>query len=200
VRSQTRRRSLPAGSGLLLIPAAAFLVHQLRYSLTYGSHTRSALAAQGHNYLHSLVPWVVLTLGIGLSSFLRRAARAARSGDAGALARVGVPMLWLITTLGLIAIYVVQESLEELLTWGHPNGIGGIVGHGGWRAVPVAAVVAIGVVALLRLGRAVLRLAETLAPASAAARARSLRRPAAVLLVAPPPLARAGAGRAPPSA
>ena len=75
---QRGERRLPEGSGLLLVPAAAFAVHQLRYFIAYGSHANSQLAAQGHSYLHSLAPWAVLALGIGATLLLRRAGRALR--------------------------------------------------------------------------------------------------------------------------
>jgi hypothetical protein len=198
VHSRLQRGGIPSGSGLLLIPAAALLVHQLRFWLTYGSAADAQLTASGHSYQTSLVPWVVLMLGIGLSSFLRRAAHAVRSGETGPFMRLSPARLWAITTVGLVAIYTVQESLEELYASGHPTGFSGIFGHGGWWAVPAAAVVAVVVVALLRLGRVVLRLASR----SSSRRARFgrllSRVPAVVLLVAPAPLARAAAGRAPP--
>ena len=198
MRSRLQRRRLPGGAGLLLIPAAALLVHQLRFTLTYGSAADAQLTATGHSYQSSLVPWVVLMLGIGLSSFLRRAAHAARTGDPGAFVRLSPVGLWAVTTVGLVVVYAVQESLEELYASGHPTGFSGVFGHGGWWAVPAAAIVAVGVVALLRLGRAVLRLAGR-----AGARRGRFRRarpsfPRAFVLVAPAPLARAAAGRAPP--
>jgi hypothetical protein len=190
--------SLPNGTALLLIPAAALVVHQLRFWLTYGAAADAQLTASGHSYQTSVVPWVVLMLGIGLSSFLRRATQAVRSGETGPFVALSPARLWAITTVGLVAIYTVQESLEELYASGHPTGFSGIFGHGGWWAIPAAAVVAVGVVALLRLGRAVLRLAGR-----AGARRPRFRRvlpafPAVVLLVGPAPLARAAAGRAPP--
>ena len=36
-------RSVLAGRGFMLFPAAAFAVHQLRYELAYGSQTSAAL-------------------------------------------------------------------------------------------------------------------------------------------------------------
>ena len=197
MRSLSLRGRLPAGSGLLLIPAASLLVHQLRYTLAYGSRANAELAAQGHSYLGSLAPWFVFVLGIGLALFLRRTAHALRTGDAGVFSRLSAATLWLLAWTGLVAIYAVQELLEELLASGHPGGAAGVFGHGGWWAVPVAAAVAAGVTALTRVARAVLRIA-------AAARPRSLFAllsfvvPAASALVAPAPLARAYAGRAPP--
>jgi hypothetical protein len=187
-------------SGLLLMPAAALVVHQARYTLAYGIHADAELAAQGHSYLHSLVPWTMLALGIGASMFLRRAARAARTGELGAFTRLSSTVLWAITATGLVAIYVVQETLEGLSASGHPAGVAGVFGHGGWYAVPAAAVVAAGVVALLHAGRAALRFAAELAPRAVHPGALIPRVPLAVALLAAKPLALAAAGRAPPVA
>jgi hypothetical protein len=185
-------------SGLLLIPAAALVVHQARYTLAYGARANAELAAQGHSYLHSLVPWTVLALGIGASLFLRRLAHTARTGHSGTFTRLPAAALWSVTTFGLLAIYAVQETLEALSVSGHPAGVAGVFGHGGWYAIPAAAVVALGVVALLRVGRAVLRLAAQCAPRTARLSAPTLRIPLSVALVAATPLALAAAGRAPP--
>ena len=198
MRSRFQRDRLPSGTGLLLVPAAALLVHQLRYTLAYGSQAGSQLAATGHSYQHSLVPWVVLALGVGLSSFLRRAAHAIRSGETGPLARLSLVSLWAVTTVGLLVVYALQESLEELYASGHPTGFTGIFGHGGWWAVPSAVVVAVAVVGLLRVGRAVLRFSGRLSARPVQFRPLTSIAPAAVALVVPAPLAGAAAGRAPP--
>jgi hypothetical protein len=187
-------------NGLLLMPAAALVVHQARYMLGYGVRANTELAAQGHSYLHSLVPWTILALGVGASLYVRRLAHAARTGRSGTFTRISAAALWLVTTCGLIAIYAVQETLEALSASGHPAGMAGVFGHGGWYAVPAAAVVALGVVAVLRLGRAVLRLASRLAPPAARLSAPNFRLPRSVALVAATPLALAAAGRAPPLA
>jgi hypothetical protein len=180
------------------MPAAALVVHQARYTLAYGTRANAELAAQGHSYLHSLVPWTILALGIGASLFLRRAAQATRTGHSGTFTRLSATALWAITTGGLVAIYALQETLEALSSSGHPAGVSGVLGHGGWYAVPAAAVVALAVVGMLRLGRAVLHLATRLAPPAGRASAPALRAPFSVALIAPTPLALAAAGRAPP--
>jgi hypothetical protein len=185
-------------NGLLLMPAAALVVHQARYSLTYGPNASSELAAQGHSYLHSIVPWTMLALGIGASMFVRRAARAARTGSSGGFTTVSATVLWSLTAIALLAIYTTQETLESFSASGHPAGMAGVFGHGGWWAIPAAALVAAGVVALLRLGRAVLQLASRLARSRSPRGTPSLVVPSSVALVAATPLARAGAGRAPP--
>jgi hypothetical protein len=194
-----RRRRLQGG-GLLLVPAAAFVVHQLRYTLAYGSRANAELAAQGHSYLSSLVPWFVLALGLALALFIRRAVRTLRGREsARTVSRSGLA-LWAATWAGLVAIYVVQESLEALLVSGHPGGIGGVLGHGGWWAVPVAAVVALGVLALLRVARVVLLVAGRRAPRPPWTQSVVLRIPAGMAAAVVAPLAAAAAGRAPPFA
>jgi hypothetical protein len=199
MRSPLLRRRLPAGSGLLLIPAASLVVHQLRYTLAYGPRANAELAAQGHSYLYSLTPWFVFALGIGLALFLRRAAVALRTGEAALSSRRSSLAVWLLAWAGLVAIYAMQELLEELLASGHPGGVAGVFGHGGYWAVPVAAVVAGAVTLCLRVARAVLRVA-------AGARLRVWPRDLSVAVLvgrsplAPAPLARAYAGRAPPYA
>jgi hypothetical protein len=183
--------------GLLLVPAAAVAVHQLRYMLAYGSRAGSELAAQGHSYLHSLVPWTILVLALGAGSFLRRAAHAVSTGDAGHARRLPAGALWLATFAGLLAIYATQETLEGLLATGHPGGVGGVVGHGGWWAIPAAAAIALAVTALLLAGRVLLRVAAQAYRSARRAPAQT-RLPAGVVLPIVRPLARAAAGRAPP--
>jgi hypothetical protein len=185
------------GRGLLLLPAAAFAVHQLRYWLAYGPRANAELAAQGHSYLHSLVPWAIFALAAGGGLFLRRFVAAARTGRVDGIDRGSAFGLWLVSWFGLLAVYAVQETLEAFLATGHPGGAGGVFGHGGWWAVPVAAVVAGFVTALLLLGRALLR------RASGVARIRvrpsgDVIVPAGVAPALVRPLARAAAGRAPP--
>lgn len=197
MRSLSLRGRLPAGSGLLLVPAAALAVHQLRFWLTYGAHANAELAAQGHSYLNSLVPWLVLGLGVGLSLFLRRVGRALRTGDAGRFGRCSAVAVWLLAWAGLVTIFAAQESLEELFASGHPSGVAGVFGHGGWWALPAAALVAALVTALLRTARAVLRFAAALHP-RVLGRAGTLLRPAAATLVVPASLAPAPTGRGPP--
>jgi hypothetical protein len=176
-------------SSFFVLPAAALVVHQARYWLAYGPHANAELSAQGHSYLTSVVPWTILALALGVAAFLRRVVQT------GSLPRPSAT-LWLLTTGGLIAIYAVQETLEGMVVAGHPGGVAGVFGHGGWWAVPVAAVLAIAIVALLLAGRAVIRLAAR-TPARRL-RVPALLFPASPLLLAPAPLARAAAGRAPP--
>lgn len=181
---------------MLLLPAAALVVHQLRYLLAYGSHAGAQLSAQGHSYLSSLVPWAIFALAAGGGLFLRRVAEAARTGRTAGGVRRSVTAVWLGCFVALIGIYATQEGLEAMLATGHPGGVGGVFGHGGWWAIPVAALVAAAVAALLLLGRALVRLAA--ARRSPRLRGSVVLVPAGLAPVVIRPLARAAAGRAPP--
>jgi hypothetical protein len=189
---------LPQGSGLLVVPAAALAVHQIRYSLAYGSRANAQLAAQGHSYLHSLAPWTVLALGIGATLFLRRAAQALSTGAVGR--RRSFATLWALSGAGLLAVYSVQETLESFLSSGHPGGVAGVFGHGGLWAIPASAAVGLVIALVLRAGQVVLEAAARLFPRLPRPRPLPLLLPAGVRPPLIDPLAGSAAGRAPPRA
>ncbi len=193
----TRVRSMLAGRGFMLLPAAAFAVHQLRYELGYGSRSGAALAAQGHGYQNSLAPWVVLLLAVAAGTFLARVARAA-SGGAGTRRRSYAALVGFAWAL-LFAVYCLQEWLEGLFAVGHPAGLAGIFGHGGWWAVPLSAVAAAVVALLLLVGAAVVEVVGRLVSPRVARFELLLERPLLVVPVRLSPLAGRVAGRAPPS-
>lgn len=176
----------------MLLPAGAFVVHQLRYSLAYGPQAGTQLSNQGHAYLGSLVPWLVLATAGALGIKLAQIAAARR-------ARVVPPfvIVWATSAVALVAIYAAQEALEGVLAQGHPGGVAGVFGHGGWWSLPVAVVVALGIAVLVRVGAALENAVVRRARVTLAPEARSLR-PRTLLLVAPRPLALLAAGRAPP--
>ncbi len=191
-------RTVLAGRGFVLLPVAAFAVHQLRYELAYGSHSSAALAAQGHGYLDSMAPWLGVLLALGLGSFLIRLARAA-GGRTDLRPRRSFAGLAALASLALLLTYSVQEWLEGVFAVGHPAGLEGVFGHGGYWALPLSALAGLLVAALLRFASAavevVARLAASrplLAPAFAPVR------PTAFSAVLASPLARRSAGRAPP--
>jgi hypothetical protein len=194
-------RSVPsvlAGRGLLLLPAAAFVVHELRYRLAYGPRADAALAAQGHGYLDSLAPWLVLLLGLALGAFLVRVARSA-AGRAGSRPRRSLAALWALSTASLVAIYAVQELLEGVFAAGHPGGLTGLYGNGGWWSLALAVVFGGVVAALLRLASVVVDVAARLAARPPRRGLTALVRPRSVSLAPRGVLASAAAGRAPPT-
>jgi hypothetical protein len=191
-------RRLVAGRGFLLLPVAALGVHELRYRLAYGHRTDSVLAAQGHGYLDSLAPWLVVLLGLALGAFLVRVARAA-AGSRDCRPSRSFAGLWLLTTASLVALYAAQEALEGVFSAGHPTGLAGMYGNGGWWSLAAALVLGGGIAALLRLASVVVEAAERLAPRASRRPAVPTRsRPAGVRLVPRGVLATAAAGRAPP--
>jgi hypothetical protein len=184
--------------GLLLLPVGAFVVHQLRYRLAYGPQASAQLAAQGHSYLDSFAPWLVLLLCLATGSFLARIAQALATGRPAGRRSFGA--VWFVSTCLLIAIYAVQEFLEGLVAAGHPGGLAGIVGHGGWWAAVVAVGVAAVIALLLHVATAVVDAVARAATSRRRARLGLLQfRPATTVSVARRrPLATARAGRAPP--
>jgi hypothetical protein len=182
----------------MLFPAAAFAVHQFRYELAYGSRSGAALSAQGHGYVNSLAPWVALLVALAFGTFLNRLARAA-AGRAESPPRRAFGSLWGIASVSLLATYSLQEWLEGLFAAGHPGGIAGIFGHGGWWAIVLSLGFGLVVAALLRLASAVLEIALRAARARVAV-PDAVARPASVALLRWAPLAGAFAGRAPPRA
>jgi hypothetical protein len=184
-----------------LMPAGAFAVHQLRYWLAYGNRAGVELAAQGYSYLHSVVPWIVLLIALAVGAFLLALGRAL--GGGGSLPRYTLSFvaLWLLCAAGLVAVYTTQELLEGLFATGHPAGVAGIFGYGGWWSIPAALAVALVLAAVFHSARRVLQ-------AVAERRARRISvagRPPAearacldVLLSAVAPPADGWSGRGPP--
>lgn len=182
------------------MPAAAIAVHQLRYWLAFGPAASSELQRQGHSYLHSIAPWIVVALAWAVGAFLSAMGRA-MSGQRSA-PRYGLSLLalWVVSAASLVVIYGGQEFLEGLLATGHPAGIGGIFGYGGWWAVPAAVCVGLVLAALLHGARWILNeVAARRAPAPPSSSATALPRPRGVTLPRLAPLALGWCGRGPPA-
>jgi hypothetical protein len=142
---RSQRSSLPWGlAPLALMPVSAFAVHQLRYWLAFGGHAGAILRAQGHSYLHSVAPWLALLLAVALGIFLRALGHSFRGHSAPSRYTVSFGALWLLCAASLVLVYAAQEFLEGVLIAGHPEGLVGIFGYGGWWAIPAA--LAIGLV------------------------------------------------------
>src|SRR5579871_2514022 len=191
-------RNVLAGRGFMLFPAAAFAVHQLRYQLAYGHRAGAALNASGHGYLTSIAPWIALLLALGAGSFLARVARAA-AGRPDMRPNRAFATLWALSSVGLLAAYSIQETLEGFFAAGHPGGFEGVFGHGGWWAVPLAVFIGLVVASLLRLAAAVV---ETVGRSIQLPRFEPFGLPRPVGVASPRRAALAGnsSGRAPPVA
>jgi hypothetical protein len=132
-----------------LLLAGTLSVHEVRFLAGYGRHADAAQAAQGHAYLSWVVPLsIVALLAAGAELGLRVAA-------SGSVARpstsVRMRVLWPVASASLLAAYVAQEMFEGWLAVGHPGGLAGVLGHGGWIAIPVAVAVG-GLIALALRG------------------------------------------------
>ena len=191
------RRLAPAA----LMPAGAFAVHQLRYWLAFGNRAGLALAAQGHSYLHSLVPWIVLLIALACGVFLVAVGRALGGGVSLPRHTLSFFGLWVVCALCLLGVYVTQELLEGFFLTGHPAGVNGVFGYGGWWSIPAAVAVGLVLAAAFHGARRVLR-----AVAERSARTPAIAAPAPTVVPlrlsplgpALAPLADGWSGRGPP--
>jgi hypothetical protein len=196
------RREVPLSwKGAAFLPIAALLVHQVRYVLEYGTGAGHALAQQGHGYMTSLAPWIVLVAAAGLGGLLGTFANAWRGKAPVHGSGVTTLSVWVAASVALIAIYTSQELLEGFFATGHPGGLGGVFGAGGWLAIPAAHVIALALALLLR-GADALAVRIARRRTQAVVRAQRELRPVARRSMARrvAPLAGAAAGRAPPAA
>ena len=139
-----------------LVPAGAFAVHQLRFMLAFGSSAGMELTRQGHSYLHSLVPWIVSLLAVAIGGFLWGLGRALRGQVSIPRYTLSLAALWIVCSACLVGIYIVQEFLEGLFATGHPAGLVGIFGYGGWWSIPVALCIGLVLAAIFHGARWVL--------------------------------------------
>jgi hypothetical protein len=184
-----------------LIAAGSLAVHEGRYLAGYGGHSHEAQAEQGHAYLvDAVIPTVWALVGLAFVALVVAFFRAMRDLDP-APRPVRFAPTWIGAALALQVIYTGQELLEGYLAHGHPPGVAGVLGHGGWTAYAIAVAIGALVALLLRGAAAAVRWAAARAPRRplAAAPARRLTLPVAPDAVPLAPLARGDAGRAPPS-
>ncbi len=184
------------------MPAAAFTVHELRFVLAFGGRAGVELQRTGHSYLHSLVPWVVLLIAVSVGGFLWALGRALSGQTSLQRYTFSLTGLWLVCSAALVAIYVSQEFLEGLFATGHPAGLVGIFGYGGWWSIPAALCVGLVLAAVFHSARRVLeevakRCARPLVGMSGRAEATAV--PRSALLPRLAPLAEGWSGRGPPS-
>lgn len=188
--------SAPLRRAVLLV-AAAFAVHQLRFVLAYGSDAHRVLNEPGHRYLPFAAGAAVVLLLVGALQFAGLLLRCARGSTAPERPAPALSRVWAQNAAVLVAVYVAQEGLEGAFTAGHP-----IWAHGGWIVLPLALAFG-GIVAVLLVGahRALAEVARrgraSSEPQAAEPRCPRPRSPALPPLHA---LARHLAGRAPPPA
>ena len=154
------RRGADAGGRAARAPA--------RYELAFGADAPRALAEQGHAYLSSLTPWIVLlaalALGASLGALAQRWADGGARGAPAASPRLAALRVWLLASAALVAIFAGQELLEGCFAGGHAAGVAAVLGGGGWWALPAALVVGGLLTLALRAGARVEEALAELAP------------------------------------
>jgi hypothetical protein len=146
-----------------LISLGALGVHDLRYLIAYRGSAAHELSVQGHGYLRLVTPIVVGVLVLALASF---AGRLLGGGSPDDSRPPSTRRAWALLAATLVVIYACQEWIEGLVADGHPGGLAGVMGHGGWVSVPLAIV--IGLLIALALRGAEGAVALPAAPASPA--------------------------------
>jgi hypothetical protein len=131
------------------------VVHELRYALGYGSLAERALIAQGHSYLFWLEALVAVLMAGAAAQFGVSLVRARRG--LAEQAGPGFVRIWLGTSVSLSLVYTLQEGFEGALAPGHPAGLIGIFGHGGWTALLLSVLIGAVIAALLRGAYQVIR-------------------------------------------
>ncbi len=202
VSRSDRRSVIRALVQVALLPPAAFAVHQLRYLLAFGGSAGVELQRTGHSYLHSLVPWLVLLIGLAAGAFLRALGRAFAGHTSAPRYTLSLAGLWLACSACLVAIFVCQEFLEGLFATGHPAGLAGIFGYGGWWSIPAALCVGLVLAAVFHgarwmLGEVAQRRAR--AVSICAGPALVVLRPRDALVARLAPLVGGWSGRGPPA-
>jgi hypothetical protein len=186
----TTRTRIARLAPIALLPPAAFAVHQLRYMLAFGPRAGLELARTGHSYMHSLVPWLIALVALTIGGFLNALGRAfARRTSAPGYA-LSLAGMWLACSAALVAIFVCQELLEGVFLTGHPAGLVGVFGFGGWWSIPASLCIGLVLAALFHGARWVLAEVarrRTAVASSWSGPALALPRPldAAISLVAP---------------
>src|SRR5256885_14376957 len=105
-----------------------------------------------------VAPVVAAVLLLAAADLVARLAGARGPGSAGARFP-GLSRLWVVAAGLLFFAYCFQESLEGVLATGHPGGVAGVLGHGGWAAAPLAAVIGLIVALALRTADRAIELA-----------------------------------------
>ncbi len=185
-----------------MVPAAAVVVHQLRFQLAYGGHAGAVLRRQGHSYLHSMAPWIVLALAVAAGLFLWAVGRALSGNRSPTRYAASFTVLWIACSITLIAIYAGQELLEGFFATGHPGGVAGVFSYGGWWSIPAALCVGLVLAALFHGARWALdEVARRHTSAVPASRRRAAPTPrwADVALPRLAPLVAGASGRGPPA-
>jgi hypothetical protein len=191
----------PSIRAVALLGAGSVMVHELRYVAGYGSHAGQALAEQGHGYMPLIEALAIVMIAVSLIRFGHSVAKAHR-GVLDEDVPPGFGHVWLLASAALVLVYTFQEGFEGTFDAGHPAGLIGIFGHGGWTALIFSMLIGAVIAALTRVAYQAI---ELVARKAARRRPRPTARASWAAREAPPQgrrldvLAWNLAGRAPPA-
>jgi hypothetical protein len=143
-------RYWPKLRAVSLLAAGSVFVHELRYLAAYGGSAGEALAEQGHSYTPVLEAMVSLLVVLALGRFAFNLSRA-RAAVVLEQRPSSFARLWAAASAALVALYMLQEGFEGAFAPGHPSGLIGVFGHGGWTALIFSVVIGALIAALTRL-------------------------------------------------
>jgi len=149
-----------------LLAAGSIFVHELRYLAAYGGSAGEALAEQGHSYTPLLEAMVALLVLVALARFALNLSHA-HNGVVGEERPPTFLRSWASASVALAGLYTLQEGFEGAFAPGHPSGLIGVFGHGGWTALIFSLLVGAVIALLTRLAHEAIELV--------AARAAALR-------------------------
>lgn len=118
-----------------LLALGGLAVHQLRYLVAFGSASGEALHREGHDYLSQAAPILLALAAAAMVARLLVGAVAARRMSAAPRPHL---IRGLSYAIALGCLFSVQELAEGALAAGHPAGLAGLLGGGGWIALPLA--------------------------------------------------------------
>ena len=119
-----------------LLAAGVLAVHEIRFRVL-AADVGAAASSAGHGYLGALTATVGVAFLLALGRYLQLWLD--RQADHGG-ASLGPLRRWALASGAVLAGYVGQELLAGWLAAGHPVGIGGLLAHGGWIALPLSLV------------------------------------------------------------
>ena len=167
-----RMRRIAGGATLArsaaLVVLGALAVHQLRYLLAFGGDAHRMQLAEGHAYLEALLPLVVgAAVAVAAAAVVGRVVAA--PADAPMRVRRAASH-----AVAIFAVFASQELVEGVVGAGHPGGLAGIFGAGGWLALPLSAAFGVLSAAIARL---LDRVEDAFRPASRAVRSQRRQSP-----------------------
>jgi hypothetical protein len=131
-----QQRTATVARSAALLSLGALAVHQLRYAAAFGDRAGAALASEGHAYLTGAIPPLAAMAVATIAAAVLTRGLGGSAGAAAPLWRRGAAY-----ACALLVVFASQELAEGALAAGHPAGLAGVFGEGGWLAIPLSAAI-----------------------------------------------------------